>query len=225
MSSDFENSDSEEVLSNDLIEPQVILQNEAEENCPLCQESLSNHYQGQPCGSFEVQTGHFLFEESTSSTSNPTPKCVVCQARQPSREHLANHFMNELIEELEDDENCDKCHFQVKSGDAKSLVLHDVTEHNGDALDRLLQDASLVSSKRAEVEARGHRQSLGKFNLGLNLKTNKNCTARMKIFSKQQENQDIENQLKKYLIFDASFQPHFVPFVIRISTSHMDVIT
>ena len=176
MSSDFENSDDElEEVINDLIEPQVILQNQ-DQNCEVCKESLSNHFQGQPCGSFEIQEGggHFLFEESSSSTSNTTPKCVVCQARQPSRQHLANHFINELIEELEDgqDDTCDKCQFQAS--DAKSLILHDVTDHDGVALDRMLQDASLVSSKRAEVEARGHRQSLGKS--GLRFKINKNLT-------------------------------------------------
>ena len=133
MMSDFENSDEEDV-SNDLIEPQVILQNDNE---------------------MEYQGGHFLFEESTSTCH----KCVVCQAKQPSREHVANHFINELIEELEDLARCDKCDFSA--AEAKNLVLHDVMEHEGTKLDRILQDASLVSSKRAELEARGHRQSLG----------------------------------------------------------------
>ena len=182
MSSDFDNSDDElEEVINDLIEPQVILENQEQNS----EESLNNQFQGQPREIHEGG-GHFLFEESSSS--NTIPKCVVCQARQPSRQHLANHFINELIEEIEDGQvdTCDKCQFQ--GSDAKSLVLHDVTEHDGVALDRILQDAALVSSKRAEVEARGHRQSLGKS--GIKFKINKKSeefyTARISRFQIRQ---------------------------------------
>ncbi len=91
-------------------------------------------------------------------TSN-RPKCVICTAKNPSREHLANHFMQELVEELEGETLCGKCPFNAPDG--KALILHEVSRHDGWRLDRILQDAAVVSSKRAEVEARGHRQSLG----------------------------------------------------------------
>jgi len=151
-----EDSDEED----NLMEPQVILQND-NPDCPLCQGPLSSHYQGQPCGttSFDgSNSGHFLFEGS-SSQSCSKPRCVVCSAKNPTREHLANHFINELIESLEDEQQCSKCDFQ--SSAPKQLALHDVTEHEGDSLNKLLEDAALVSSKKAEVEAKGHRQSLG----------------------------------------------------------------
>lgn len=120
----------------------------------------------QPCSS-ELPSGstHFLFEESQSSSlsaavsSSNRPRCLVCSARNPNREHLANHFMQELIEDLEGKTHCSKCPFNAPDG--KALVLHDVCKHEGNSLDKVLEDASLVSSKRAEVEARGHRQSLG----------------------------------------------------------------
>ena len=67
--------------------------------------------------------------------------------------------MQELIQDLEGATICTKCNFH--SPDGKTLVLHNVTKHDGTSLDKILQDASCVSSKRAEVEARGHRQSLG----------------------------------------------------------------
>ena len=137
---------------------QVILQNES--LCQLCQGPLSSHYMNQPCTEVPSST-HFLFEESQNSTSSPTkPRCVVCSAKNPNREHLANHFVQELIEDLEDETQCSKCQFNAP--DCKALVLHEVSKHEGSNLDKVLEDASLVSSKRAEVEARGHRQSLGK---------------------------------------------------------------
>ena len=67
--------------------------------------------------------------------------------------------MQELIQDLNGATICTKCNFH--SPDGKTLVLHSLNKHDGTSLDRILQDASCVSSKRAEVEARGHRQSLG----------------------------------------------------------------
>ena len=87
-------------------------------------------------------------------------RCVVCSARNPNREHLANHFMQELIQDLEGETICSQCP-NFDAPDGRALVLHNVSKHDGSSLDKILQDASCVSSKRAEVEARGHRQSLG----------------------------------------------------------------
>ena len=140
----------------------MILQNES--LCAVCQGPLQSHYLSQPCDPSEVQgSGHFLFEESHTSFSSSSlttkTRCVVCSAREPNREHLANHFMSELVENLYDETQCSKCDFRPSDG--RALVLHDVNFHEGRDLDRVLQDASLVSSKRAEAEARGHRQALG----------------------------------------------------------------
>ena len=85
---------------------------------------------------------------------------MVCSARNPNREHLANHFMQELIQDLEGETICSQCP-NFDAPDGRALVLHNVSKHDGSSLDKILQDASCVSSKRAEVEARGHRQSLG----------------------------------------------------------------
>ena len=150
----------------------MIIKNEG--FCPLCEGPLKSHYQGQPCGSYEISSsGHFLLDEeaeeaSTSSSDNKhlqqfpnfLSKCIICSSRNPSRTHLANHFMSELIEQIEDiDEDCQKCGFGAAN--PKAMVLHEITKHEGLILDKILQDAAIVSSKRVEVEAKGHRQVLG----------------------------------------------------------------
>ena len=131
--------------------------------CPLCEGPLKSHYQGQPCGSYEISnSGHFLFDEEASASSSDKThpslsKCIICSSRNPSRTHLANHFMSELIEQIEDiDEDCQKCGFGAAN--PKAMVLHEVTKHEGLILDKILQDAAIVSSKRVEIEAKGHRQ-------------------------------------------------------------------
>ena len=68
--------------------------------------------------------------------------------------------MQELIQDLEGETICSQCP-NFDAPDGRALVLHNVSKHDGSSLDKILQDASCVSSKRAEVEARGHRQSLG----------------------------------------------------------------
>lgn len=162
--------------NDSMLEPQVILEND--DLCQVCQGPLTSHFGGQPCGSYDSSsntTGHFLFDDSNESNSeqlnsqNNVKRCIVCNARNPSREHLANHFIQELVEGLQGQTQCAKCDFHAagtsnnssNSGLAKSLALHDVADHDGAYLDQLMQDAPLVSSKRADLEARGHRQSLG----------------------------------------------------------------
>ena len=137
----------------------------------ILQVILQNDYLGQPCNNSLNSSGeslpnsasHFLYEESQSSSCSNSiiskPRCVVCSARNPTREHLANHFMSELVQDLDGDTLCSQCDFDAPDG--KALVLHNVSKHDGTSLDKILQDAACVSSKRAEVEARGHRQSLG----------------------------------------------------------------
>ena len=68
--------------------------------------------------------------------------------------------MQELIQDLEGETICSQCP-NFDAPDGRALVLHNISKHDGSSLDKILQDASCVSSKRAEVEARGHRQSLG----------------------------------------------------------------
>ena len=100
-------------------------------------------------------SGHFLLDEASTSSS-VKPKCLICSSRNQSKEHLANHFMSELIRELDDPDDCNICGFGAAN--PKAMVIHEIVKHNGSNLDKLLQDAALVSSKRAEVEAKGHRR-------------------------------------------------------------------
>ena len=64
--------------------------------------------------------------------------------------------MSELIGELDDPDDCSICGFGAAN--PKAMVIHEIVKHNGSNLDKLLQDAALVSSKKAEVEAKGHRR-------------------------------------------------------------------
>ena len=87
----------------------------------------------------------FLFRSVSLKT------CPVCRGKNPSREHLANHFLQELAECLEGETQCSKCDFRVANtskasvkNQSKMLALHHVTDHGGAELDELLTDLPLV---------------------------------------------------------------------------------
>merc|ERR1719491_2852475 len=137
---DLDDGDLDEDLegSESMLEPQVILQNEAQTG-QVNHAPLHPHYLGQPCNSSANSSSnssfggvvydttpnsssHFLFDESQSSScsnSNSKPRCVVCSARNPNKEHLANHFMQELIQDLEGETICSQCpNFDAPDGRA-----------------------------------------------------------------------------------------------------------
>jgi len=89
----------------------------------------------------------FFIFQSVSSLKT----CPVCRGKNPSREHLANHFLQELAECLEGETQCSKCDFRVANtskasvkNQSKMLALHHVTDHGGAELDELLTDLPLV---------------------------------------------------------------------------------
>ena len=158
-----------------MLEPQVIL--EGEELCHFCQGPLSAHYEGRPCEAVDessFQSGHFLFDDSNESFQNGDGshgKCIICSKPNTNKLHLATHFMKELIANLKGQNQCYKCDFQAagtSSGGgsssvaiAKKLANHDVTDHGGQDLDRLLHDAQLFAAKKAEFDTK-NRTAIGK---------------------------------------------------------------
>ncbi len=169
-----------------LLEPQVIL--EGDEQCPVCQGPLSSHYGGQPCQPYDSGgggSGHFLFDGESSESSNNhqyfqqqqqmpqngagVKSCPVCPKKNTNKDHVATHFMKELMSSMVGQLQCYKCDFQVVGSTsssvalAKTLALHDINEHDGGELDGLLEnDPNLVATKKAEFEARSNKANVTK---------------------------------------------------------------
>jgi len=78
---------------------------------------------------------------------NVGPSCPVCDSREPTREHVARHFGDELViyvNEFEDNCQCNECDYRADK--PKSLAIHVALVHG--KLDLILQNEELVELKR-----------------------------------------------------------------------------
>ncbi|TRY75091.1 hypothetical protein TCAL_00608 [Tigriopus californicus] len=88
------------------------------------------------------------------------PNCMICGMVGPSREHVARHFMPELmdlIDDLPDKLQCPDCKFR---GDCpQKLARHLALVHS--KLDELLSNRALVDQRRDEISTKPIKVSIG----------------------------------------------------------------
>ena len=112
---------------------------EEEEFCDLCGMDLTAHADSAPC-------------LPTAESPQPFDKCAICEIKQPSREHVTRHFVNELVEVVQvfpDPERCPQCDYN--SPDNSKVAIHIALAHA--QLEIYLDDTTLVNTKRQEAEA------------------------------------------------------------------------
>ena len=105
------------------------------EFCDVCSMELINHPDEMPCPPHEGYKKEYSM-------------CPVCCKSQPTREHVATHFMQELLQVVRGFETpltCEKCEEYTTETD-KTLAIHLALIHSGIA--PYLEDAKLLSSKR-----------------------------------------------------------------------------
>ena len=105
------------------------------EFCDVCSMELINHPDEMPCPPHEGYVKEYSM-------------CPVCCRSQPTREHVATHFMQELLEvvrEFETPLTCEGCEDYTTETE-KTLALHLALSHSGTS--PYLQDKQLLSRKR-----------------------------------------------------------------------------
>jgi len=112
---------------------------EEEENyefCDVCDMELINHPDEEACPPHQGYVKLFKV-------------CPICEKSQPTREHVALHFLDELLEvvsQFPTPLTCTKCEDYATESD-KTLALHVALVH--DQIQSYLEDAELVRVKRA----------------------------------------------------------------------------
>ena len=144
--------------------------------CNQCDYSNSrNDYMAKHLGLFhckldELMQNEELVNEKKRKASNAPKKipmgekCVICNISVPSREHVARHFLNELLEIIKQNsksmQSCFECHFTAEKPEY-------VARHIGLVhckLDEILSDPEKVAKKVAEFGGTG----VGSAGLNLN---------------------------------------------------------
>ena len=128
-------------------------ENDEAEFCDICSMELINHPDEVPCPPHDG----YVKEHAM---------CPVCCQNQPTREHVASHFLQELIEFVRDFDpplTCEKCEDYTTETE-RTLAIHLALSHNG--ITPYLEDAKLLSSKRraAGVIDRQEAATLGHSN-------------------------------------------------------------
>lgn len=86
--------------------------------------------------------------------------CIICELKDPTREHVSRHFMKELLEFvslLDDKTQCPGCNYR---GDKpQNLARHVALVHS--KLDELLMDQELVQARRAEQMSKPEKVQIG----------------------------------------------------------------
>ncbi len=88
------------------------------------------------------------------------PVCPICGLKDPTREHVARHFMSELIEflaGLDDQLQCPECNYRGEK--AQNVARHLALVHS--KLDGMLSDAALVRKRRSEFLAKPSKVNIG----------------------------------------------------------------
>ena len=144
--------------------------------CNQCDYSNSrNDYMAKHLGLYhckldELMQNEELVNEKKSKANNAPKKipmgekCVICNISVPSREHVARHFLNELLEIIKQNsksmKSCFECHFTAEKPEY-------VARHIGLVhckLDEILSDPEKVAKKVAEFGGTG----VGSAGLNLN---------------------------------------------------------
>ena len=86
--------------------------------------------------------------------------CPICDSRDPSREHVARHFsdeLNDIVQGFSDPTHCTQCAY--KSDRSKNVAIHIALVHS--ILDHFLSDQDLVSNKREQFSAKPQKVNVG----------------------------------------------------------------
>ena len=105
------------------------------EFCDICSMELINHPDEVPCPPHEGYVKEYSM-------------CPVCCKSQPTREHVADHFMEELLDVVRGFENqltCQKCEDYTTETE-RTLAVHLALVHSG--ISPYLENSRLLSSKR-----------------------------------------------------------------------------
>jgi len=108
---------------------------EFSEFCDLCGMELEHHPDNQPCPPEEGFKSDFQ-------------SCPVCSKPEPTKEHVARHFLEELkvaVEAFDDPLSCNKCDYQSEKT-SETVALHIALNH--DSLKSVLPSANRQSSNR-----------------------------------------------------------------------------
>ena len=88
------------------------------------------------------------------------PKCPICDIKDPAREHVSRHFMNELMESvqgLHDQLQCPECSYRGEK--SQNVARHIALVHS--KLDALLADKNLVNKRRQEYQSKPNKINIG----------------------------------------------------------------
>ena len=105
------------------------------EFCDVCSMELINHPDEMPCPPYDGYTPEYSM-------------CPVCCSSKPTREHVATHFMEELLEVVRGFETpltCNQCEDYTTETE-RTLAIHIALIHSG--ISPYLENAKLLSSKR-----------------------------------------------------------------------------
>ena len=112
------------------------------EFCDLCNMEIEHHQDNQPCPTDETYVKEFK-------------TCPICDKIQPTREHVAKHFMEELKEVVEknndDPLTCSQCDYQSEKT-SETVALHFALNH--DAIKPYIMDQNLIELKRSALLAK-----------------------------------------------------------------------
>ena len=105
------------------------------EFCDVCSMELINHPDEMPCPPHDGYVREYSM-------------CPVCCSSQPTREHVASHFMEELLEVIrgfEEPLTCNQCEDYTTETE-RTLAIHFALIHSG--ISPFLENAKLLSCKR-----------------------------------------------------------------------------
>ena len=109
------------------------------EFCDICSMELINHPDEVPCPPHEGYVKEYSM-------------CPVCCKSQPTREHVADHFMEELLDVVRGFEThltCQKCEDYTTETE-RTLAVHLALVHSG--ISPYLENSRLLSSKRRAAD-------------------------------------------------------------------------
>ena len=116
-----------------------------------------------------VEEKKYKFASATTSLTivparpvkrDPINLCPICDFKDPSREHISRHFMNELLDHvatLPDNLACSRCSYRGER--PQNLAKHIALVHA--MLDEFLRDNDLVQVRRAEIMSKPKKISIG----------------------------------------------------------------
>jgi C4-type Zn-finger protein len=88
------------------------------------------------------------------------PTCPICEIKDPAREHVSRHFMNELMEsvaDLDDPLQCPECSYRGEK--SQNVARHIALVHS--RLDALLANDQLVETRRQQFMSRPNKINIG----------------------------------------------------------------